>query len=198
MEEYPYANATNRIKELFSKIKGTGVPGSINNEWLKTIGFTSSNDRKLLRILKFISFVDGSGKPTESWRKYRGSEEREVLAEAIRTGYRELFSFLTNANKANRIDLDNFFTTKTNLGKETVARITNTFLTLCELADFTSPESGIILAETGKVLAVEKSPETLKSPGMTVNINLQIALPETSDEAIYEKIFQAIKKHLMS
>jgi hypothetical protein len=34
-------------------------------------------------------------------------------------------------------------------------------------------------------------------PGLTLNVNLQLQLPATSDGEIYEKLFGAMRKHLM-
>lgn len=34
--------------------------------------------------------------------------------------------------------------------------------------------------------------------GVTLNINIQLSVPETTDEKVYDKFFEALKKHLLS
>lgn len=49
MNDVVYTTVPGKIPELLSKIKQTGVPPKVTNAWLKTIGFTSSNDGSLIR-----------------------------------------------------------------------------------------------------------------------------------------------------
>jgi len=75
-----------------------------------------------------------------------------------------------------------------------------TFKTLCELAGFQSLQE----TETQDVSDTEGTPTTkvteriATSSGLTVNINIQLQLPATENEEIYDKLFQALKKHLLS
>ena len=54
MADYPYTTVPGKISKLFERIKETGVPEKATQKWLKSIRFTSSNDRSLLRILAFV------------------------------------------------------------------------------------------------------------------------------------------------
>jgi hypothetical protein len=42
---------------LLDKIRTVGVPPKVSGSWLKSIGFTSSNDATLIGVLKFIAIV---------------------------------------------------------------------------------------------------------------------------------------------
>jgi hypothetical protein len=86
MAEYAYTTVTGKIKSLLEKIRRVGVPTKVSIAWLKSLGFTSSNDATLIGVLKFIGFVDASGIPTSGWTAYRGANHRVVLGEAIRQG----------------------------------------------------------------------------------------------------------------
>ena len=37
----------------------------------------------------------------------------------------------------------------------------------------------------------------LDTPGMTLNVNIQLQLPATAEGEVYEKLFAAMRKHLM-
>jgi hypothetical protein len=63
MAEYAYTTVTGKIKQLLDKIRTVGVPPKVSGSWLKSIGFTSSNDATLIGVLKFIGFTDQKRRP---------------------------------------------------------------------------------------------------------------------------------------
>lgn len=84
MSDYPYTTVPGKLSTLLKKIREVGVPTKANQQWLQSLGFTSSNDRTMLGILKFIGFMDESGVPSSRWREYRGANHKQVLANAVR------------------------------------------------------------------------------------------------------------------
>ena len=97
--DYPYTTVTNRIEPLFERISHTGLPSKATLKWLEGIGFKSTNDRTLLRILKFLKFVDSSSSPTQLWKDYRGPNGGVVQGAAIYSSYAELFQVYPNAHQ---------------------------------------------------------------------------------------------------
>jgi hypothetical protein len=81
-----------RSSPLLAKIREVGVPSKVTVQWLKTVGFRSSNDASLLGVLKHIGFTDASGVPSSAWTQYRGANHQKVLGDALRGGYAELFA----------------------------------------------------------------------------------------------------------
>jgi hypothetical protein len=138
MTEYQYTTVPGKLEELLGKIRETGVPDRITYKWLETIGYKSSNDRSLVRVLKFIGFADESGKPSELWTKYRGKNHRQALAEGIQLGYVELFSIYPDAYERSNEELESFFSTRSTAGKQVIGKTVSTFKSLCDLADFES------------------------------------------------------------
>lgn len=207
MAEYAYTSVPSRIRELLEKIRETGVPTKkVTTEWLDTIGFKSKNDHTLLRVLRFIQFIDASGTPTDFWKKYRGGNPRYVLADAIRQGYSDLFATYPDAYARSNEDLENFFATKSpHLASSTVQRIIETFRTLCALADFGNtvdypdPDSDVLVPPSrSSVIESQPRPQSFGlGSGLTININIQLALPETKDPEFYEQLFSALKRHFV-
>ncbi|NIQ09898.1 MAG: DUF5343 domain-containing protein, partial [Gammaproteobacteria bacterium] len=111
MADYPYTTVTGKIKPLLSKVREVGVPPNATVKWLKSVGFTSSNDASLLTVLKFIGLVDASGKPSEEWKKYRGAHHGQVLANAIRQGYSDLFAVYPDANSRSASEIEHVIST---------------------------------------------------------------------------------------
>jgi hypothetical protein len=90
MVDFAYTTVPGKLRDLLNKIRHVGVPPKISAQWLKNVGFTSSNDTTLLSVLKFIGSADASSVPTAKWTQYRGSDHKRVLGEAIQQGYADL------------------------------------------------------------------------------------------------------------
>ena len=58
-----YSTVPGKLPNLLSKIREAGVPPKANKPWLKSLGYTSSNDPSLLGVLRSIGFIDASGAP---------------------------------------------------------------------------------------------------------------------------------------
>ncbi len=52
MGDFVYTTVPGKIKPLLTKIRDVGIPAKVGSEWLKVIGYTSSNDRSLIGVLK--------------------------------------------------------------------------------------------------------------------------------------------------
>ncbi|MDP8927535.1 MAG: DUF5343 domain-containing protein [Actinomycetota bacterium] len=221
-----YSTVPGRIPELLKRIRETGVPQKVTYEWLKSVGFTSSNDRSLVAVLRQIGFIDGSGAPTPAWREYRGAEHRQVLGRAVALGYETLYATYPDAHNRSNADLGNFFSTKTSAGKQAVDKMVTTFKNLAKEADFSagvpsarpasadssagngalgspngSPFPPAVTGTAGAGAAAGTSAELLTrthtGAGVTINVNVQLTLPETTDEKVFDAFFRAMRKHLI-
>jgi hypothetical protein len=206
MAEFPYTTVTGKLKPFLEKIQQVGIPDSVSKEWLASVGFNASNDVTIIPILKFIDFVDQAGKPTDRWLAYRDkSRARKVLAEGVCEGYAELFQTYPDAYQRGDNELKSFFSTKSTAGAQVISKTVTTFRTLCGLADFsditgvaqipqaTAPSGGATVEPSTTRPVVQRL-----GGGITININVQLTLPETTDETVYDKLFAALKKHLLS
>lgn len=202
MAKFPYIQNAASIERFFGHIQTAGEPPEVTIRYLESVGFKSSNDRNLIRILKFIGLLDPSGKPTGTWRSYKHRKDAPgVMASALRTAYGGLFTTYPDAYRKDDEPLRDYFSTKTGLAETTLAFIVRTFTALCKLADFEAPSTDMSGAPSmvPTPVAAETSPTTPRQPpDVTVNTNIQLGLPATEDASIYEKLFAALKKHLFS
>jgi hypothetical protein len=202
MGEFTYTTVPGKIKPLLDKLRQVGTPPKATAQWLKTIGFTSSNDSTLLGVLKTIGLIDSSGVPTGRWSNYRGANHKKVLAEAIRGGYAELFAVYPDAWQRVGSDLEHVFSTSSTAGKQVVAKTVATFKALCDNADFGAPEDQPApVVSTGPMHVPVASPSTqpvrsTTGPNPSVHIDIQIHIsPEATVEQI-DQIFKSMAKHL--
>lgn len=204
MVEYAYTTVPGKLKQLLAKIRTVGVPQKVTVAWLKTIGFTSSNDKTLAGVLRFVGLTDGSGIPTPIWTAYRGSDCRAILGQAIRSGYAELFAVYPDANARSITELQHVFSTSSSAGQQVISKTVATFKALVDEADFTEAGDTQQTNLTSGTLhtpaaagAVPSKPQALQVPGgPEVHIDIQIHIsPESTAEQI-EKIFESMAKHL--
>lgn len=84
MNDIPYTKVPGKISRLLAKVKEVNVPKKVTNSWLKTVGFTSSNDYSLIVVLRVVGLIEPDGKPTKNWQEFRGPRGKQVLADGIR------------------------------------------------------------------------------------------------------------------
>jgi len=202
VEDFVYTTVPGKIGALLSKISEVGVPQRATGKWLQSIGLTSSNDRSLLRVLEHLGFTDSSGSPGELWREYRGSEGKQALGSAIRRAYTQLYDTYPEAHTRSREELRAFFSSHSKAGKGAINYMVSTFLELCKVAGMNS-ERRIevpIAGANGQGPNDKPACETISGMlprGFAVNVNIQLTLPETTDEKVYDTFFSAMRRHLL-
>jgi len=221
---YPYSTAPGTIQKVLSKIQSIGQPSKVSKTWMSSVGFTKSSEHRFIAILKFLNFIEATGVPTERWTKFRSQKTgRQELAIAIREAYAELFEIYPDANTIERSELMHFFTTRTKAGALALNHTISTFKNLVSFAEFEEvdtqqnkekeKEDDTIPVTNEKTKSHEKlneeDSEKVKSnplvkqfhdskTGVTINLNIQLTVPETTDEKVYDKFFESMKKHLLS
>ncbi len=202
MAEFPYTPNPASLRRFLEHIQTAGVPQKVTQKYIASVGFKSGNDRYIIPVLKAVGFLDGSGVPTDTWRRYRNKNEaRTVMATALQSAaaFSGLFATYSDAHRKDNEALRNYFSTHTNAGEKTLALIVRTFKTLCEFADFEAAPEGLE-KEPATPPPAERAPlpRAGTATGMTVNINIQLQLPATEDQAVYDKLFASLKKHLFA
>lgn len=202
-----YVNNVGNLAKFLDQIRAAGVPDRVTFEFLKTLGFKSSNDRPIITVLKGIGFLDANGTPTDAYRAFRDPHGGpQVLARALRTAYSDLFLANTKAHELPVEKLKGIIATKTSKGDAVVRLIASTFKALCKAADFS--EAGDAGSQTAIPHTKSKEekvvdgttppppPPRLGVPGF--HYNIQIHLPTTTDITVYNAIFKSLKEHLLS
>lgn len=163
-------------------------------------------------LLKNLGFLDANSAPTERYFKFLDqSQSKKILAEAIQEAYSDLFAVDVKANELSAADVKNKLRTLTQ-GKPSdnvLSLMANTFKALANYAEWTTevpkrttkkeadkiPEEKIPPAdETTKEGSEEESPASLRKAQL--HYDIQIHLPESRDQAVYDAIFNSLKKHL--
>lgn len=198
--KYPYVQSPSRLCELVRALPTIGRPVKFNQDSLKSLGYTSSNDRTFVAALKLLGFLDAGGAPTALWDELRADPPRAV-AEGLRTGYADLFGQYPDAPRRDDEALRAFFSANTDVGAAAVAKMAGTFKALCGLADFSDvPQSAFgPVSTSGQPSAGPRPPlPTATSRGeAAINVNIDIRLPEDATGKAYEAFFRALRRNLL-
>ncbi|OHB69622.1 MAG: hypothetical protein A2W23_09240 [Planctomycetes bacterium RBG_16_43_13] len=205
-----YVNNVGNLSKFLNEIRSAGVPERVTFEFLKTLGFKSSNDRPIITVLKGIGFLDQNGSPTEAYRAYRDHNQGpRVLANALKQTYSDIFLANTKAHELPVDKLKGIIATKISKGEGVVKLIAATFKTLAKAADFSDgpvviPESAIAEDielkqpnEEGPHLSHPAKAKMISGHGAALHYNIQIHFPTTTDVTVYNAIFKSLKEHLL-
>lgn len=172
MSEFVYTTVPGKIQSFFNKIREVGVPPKATVQWLRTIGFTSSNDASLLGILKQLGLVDGSSIPSPQWTRYRGANHKKVLGDLIRSGYSDLFAVYPDAWQRSQSEIEHVFSTSSTAGKQVIAKTVSTFKALCQIAEFSAvAEQSDIHMHSGPIHRPIANAPAVSDRGLTMNAN---------------------------
>jgi hypothetical protein len=133
---YPYLQSNAKIKDVFSRIQAAAKPPRFTVQFMRDLGFTSSNDQSYPGLLKKLGFLSEDGVPNLYYDQLRDLTAGKVLAERIKATYKELFEINTNMNSAPDAEIKGAISRVTGEESRMVDRIFNTFKGLCSLADF--------------------------------------------------------------
>jgi len=204
-----YTLKPNAIPAYFDVILDAQPPERFSLKFLENLGFTSTNDRLFIGILKDLGFLNRDGAPQQRYFDFLDrNRAKQILAEGIREAFSELFAINVQAHDFTLDQVRNKLRTLY-AGKKTdlvVGNIAKTFRALCEYADFSAPASPKP-AETppsGEKAAEQLRPEKheksaghlseIRVSGLQYHIN--IVLPDTRDQAVFDAIFKSLREHL--
>jgi hypothetical protein len=157
--------------------------------------------------LKKIGFVASDGAPTDLYKKFRNpATGGAAVADAIKTGYRELLQANEYFYKLGDKDLKALIVQVTGLAADdrVLALTVSTLVTLRNFAKFdTAMEVEESSQPNGAGSDTSNMVTTpLRAPAGKVGLNLaytiNLNLPATSDQAVFNAIFRSLKEHLLS
>jgi hypothetical protein len=207
-----YLVTTKNLESFFNSLITAKAPSTFTQKFLEGLEFKSTNDRLYINLLKNLGFLDANGAPTERYFKFLDqSQSKKILAEAIEEAYSDLFAVNVKANELSAADVKNKLRTLTQ-GKPSdnvLGLMANTFKALANYAEWAAeaPKKAP-KKETGKPSEAEAPPaeekpkeESAEDPAVRLHkaqlhYNIQIHLPESRDQAVYDAIFKSLKQHL--
>lgn len=198
-----YVLPTNRIPDLFGKIRDGQAPERFTHQLLKDWGFSSTNDRAFVPLLKELGFLTVDGKPTHMYHDYRDhSRSKHVMAQALREAYSDIFLIKEHPTNSDKTAVEGKFKSFHNASDNVAGLMAKTFFGLLALADLSSKKHPTSTpADTTPAASEQETPllPERKVLGHTgLHYNIQIHLPATKDVEVYNAIFKSLREHLFN
>lgn len=208
-----YLTSQKNLGGILTAIQTAKAPDKFTHTFLAGLGFKSSSDRLVVKMLKTLGFLSEEGVPTQRYFEYLDQTQSErVMAEGVMEGYSDLFDLNVNAHKMPRAELKNKMRTisQGKLKDAVLDKMAMTFTAFSKKADFDAAKAaagdGASASPSGDsrspgedddrelIVDVPVSGSGLAIDGLVYNI--QIQLPESRDPKVYDALFQSLARHL--
>jgi hypothetical protein len=206
-----YLNTTKNFDNIINAVLTARAPERFTGKFLEDLGFKSSNDRLIINVFKAIGLLDDSGQPTQRYYDFLDqTQSKTIFAIGIQEAYQDLFNLRVDAQNMTNDEIKNKLKTLTQgqKGDKVIECMSKTFRVLCDYADWTMPAKGktIEIANENspkpellipKAEAITSKADSQKAIDMSLRYDIHVHLPETTNMAVYDVIFQSLKKHLL-
>jgi Family of unknown function (DUF5343) len=194
--DIPYMTSSKNLAAILQKIKSAGTPPKFTHEFLRSnLGFTSSGDRSVVRVLKGLGFLSPDAVPTPRYNEFReASKSGRALAVGLREGWSDVFLSDQRAFERSSSELKELFKNVTGKGESAAEKMAATFKILADQATWAGDEE----VPPEEIAPADHPPEQLEPRGalMTLRHDIHVHLPATSDVAVYTAIFRALRSEL--
>jgi hypothetical protein len=205
-----YLTSTKNLEGILMAMQNAQAPPRFTQAFLENLGYASSSDRLVINVLKALGFLTASGEPTDRYIRYLDSTQSgRVLAEGIKEAYSDLFRVNIKAQEMPRNELKGKIKvlTQGKLTDAVVHKMAITFEALAKYADWTAsggpppPDEIEPDEDGGDDRADEDDGDDDEDRGRVrlggLVYNIQIQLPESRDQAVYDALFKSLKAHLL-
>lgn len=205
----PYLATPGSLKTALEKIKSAATPERVTGDFVTTkLSIKGGTGRAIPPYLKKIGFVAPDGTPTEIYKRFRNHATSGIaVADAVMIGYQELSQANEYFYELTDKDLLALIVQVTGAeANSQVAKLTlSAIKTLKSFADFEAKHVDSIPAQT-QTVGAESIPFEHRVPpssierrlGLNLSYTINLNLPATSDQAVFNAIFRSLKEHLIS
>lgn len=206
---------------FFDSLITAKAPEAFTQRFIEGLGFKSTNDRLYISVLKGLGFLDANAVPTERYFRFLDqSESKKVFAEAVEEAYGDLFAVNTKAHELSATDVKNKLRvlTQGKYSDSLLTKMATTFKALTDYADWSPKQAAVSTEKTKEPETKTKNhtAETLIAPSVPpflppiediggksavgaaqFHYNIQVHLPDSRDETVYDAIFRSLRRHLL-
>jgi hypothetical protein len=206
--DLPYMPSVSNVAGILDRMNAAGTPPKFTHDFLKsTLGFASSNDRAIIKVLRQLGFIGADGTPTSRYSEFKGNAGL-ALANGLREGWAPLFLADQKIYDKPPNAIVTIVKSVTGQSDSVAKKMSATFKALAHPANWTqAPEAPAAVSvepvggSQGSVpaeAAATQRDETEVGVGLfRLHHDIHLHLPPTTDVAVYRAIFQAIKTELM-
>jgi hypothetical protein len=209
MAALPYVTAPGNVEKALTGIKAAATPTTVSQDFVKTIlKIQGGSGNQMTAYLRKIGFAGQDGTPTDLYKRFRNqATEGAAAAEALKIGYKPLYVRNEYMHELDDKQLRGLVVEETGEAADSnvVTMIMSCIKAIKKYAKYTpvpveeKPDKPALPATTGTKPETppppaEKLPRTL---GMNLSYTINLNLPPTTDVAVFNAIFKALKEHLL-
>jgi len=203
----PYLAAPGSINTALQKIREAATPERITADFVTTkLNIKGGTGSAIPPFLKKLNLVASDGAPTDLYKNFRNKTTGgKAIAEAIKFGYRPLQDINEYFYELAEKDLKTLIVQVTGLDAENkIVKLTlQTLQNLKQFAIFdedTTTEANEHIDEREEKAEKSDGKRTIpnKETGLNLSYTINLNLPATSDQAVFNAIFKSLKEHLLS
>jgi len=202
-----YLTSTKNLESIINSVINAKAPERFTNKFLEDLGYKSSNDRLIIGMFKALGLLDDNGQPLQRYYEFLDQTQTgKIIALGIQEAYEDIFNLRKDAQNLTNDEVKNKLKTITQGQKsdKILGLMAMTFRAFCDLADWDAAikeepektETTLIVSKNDNIQEA-KTKTIPANTEMNLHYNIQIHLPETTNMAVYDAIFQSLKKHLM-
>jgi len=209
MSSLPYVTAPGNVEKALKQIKSAATPEAVSQDFVKTIlGIPGGSGNQITAYLRKIGFAATDGQPTEIYKKFRNAAtEGWAAAQALKTGYAPLYVRNEYMHQLADEQLRGLIVEETGVEQDS-AVVTNVLGCIkhlkkhakwdAEVANEELEGSPIAPLHPDRGQSNFVPPEAPHGLGLNLGYTINLNLPATSDPAVFNAIFRALKEHLLS
>jgi len=215
MAALPYVTAPGNVEKALAGVRTAATPPTVSQDFVKTIlGISGGSGNQITAYLKKVGFASTDGTPTELYRRFRNpATEGSAAAEALRIGYAPLYVRNEYMHKLSDEQLRGLIVEETGAGTDanTVSMTLSCIKGLKKFARWDVPvevldsaaadnknaSSAVISAASSQPDSTSTRATVSQSLGLNLGYTINLNLPATSDPAVFNAIFKALKEHLL-
>lgn len=205
----PYVASPGSIKTALEKIRSAATPERVTKDFVTTVlQIKGGTGGSLPPFLKRIGFVGSDGAPTDLYKKFRNPATGGVaVADAIRLGYKDLLQaneyfyrlsdkeMLALIVQVTGVEADNRAAALTLSSIKALKAFANFDAVYASVEDNEQPS---VHEFSQKFPSLPTQHSGNGQVGLNLSYTINLNLPATADQAVFNAIFRSLKEHLLS
>src|SRR6266516_1081033 len=215
--KFPYTTTVTGLSTTLHQLR-SAFPTTVNADTLKKWGIAPGNESSILQTLRFLKLVNDEGaKNTDAAKAFVHHEDEKFAAafgDLVRKAYTDVFEYLGDSSwDVGKDRLITFFResdqTSARVGEQQAA----TFLALAGFAGHgaaaTSGNGGQRAPRAKRGTRAERPAKAAPAPAvvvppvvngspLTVSVRIELNLPATDNQEVYDKMFRSIRENLLN
>lgn len=210
MSSLPYISSPGNIEKALNGIKAAAVPERVSQDFVKTVlKIPGGSGDQMTTFLRKLNFARADGTPTEAYTKFRNpTTSGQTLAAAIRHAYSRLYVRNEFVHEMPESDLQGLIVEETGHAHDSlsVKRTLACILALRKHAIFENTLDSHEPKEEAQTNVLspgfhnhdfDQAKQSSNSVGLNLGYTININLPATTDQAVFNAIFKSLKANLL-